>query len=112
MWCIRELFTLVAFMRLDQGVSAARSRMAQRVNVLAWRQVLVLWGATYPDRLWCIRELFTFVAFMRVDQAVILNVMACQQVLVIWLNRKLSGETQALFNQPIGNWDVSSFTDS
>lgn len=39
------------------------------VNVMACTQVLVIWGATYPNRLWCIWELFTLVAFMRVDQA-------------------------------------------
>ena len=27
------------------------------VNVMACKQVLVIWGTTYPNRLWCIWEL-------------------------------------------------------
>ena len=33
------------------------------VNVMACKQVLVIWVATYPNRLWCIGEIFTLVAF-------------------------------------------------
>ena len=58
------------------------------LNVMACEHVLMIWGATYPNRLWCIRELFTLVAFMSLDQASksshVLNVMACEQVLMIW----------------------------
>ena len=39
------------------------------VNVMACKQMLVIWGVTYPNRLWCIWELFTLVAFMSLDRA-------------------------------------------
>eukprot|EP00929_Paragymnodinium_shiwhaense_P062573 TRINITY_DN31236_c0_g1_i9.p1 TRINITY_DN31236_c0_g1~~TRINITY_DN31236_c0_g1_i9.p1 ORF type:complete len:951 (-),score=43.60 TRINITY_DN31236_c0_g1_i9:23-2875(-) len=39
------------------------------VNVMACRQVLVLCGTTYPDRLWCIWELCVVLSFASQEQA-------------------------------------------
>ena len=65
------------------------------MNVMACKQVLVIWGATYPNRLWRCSGLLSLVAFMSFDQAAKdhqrmasgswpMNAMACRQVLVIW----------------------------
>ena len=77
LWCIWDFFTLGAFMSLNQVVFTQRRQMTPSwldkgflpLNVMACKQVLVLRGVTYPNRLWCIWDLFTLVAFMSLDQA-------------------------------------------
>eukprot|EP00622_Pseudochattonella_farcimen_P002489 FR737417.1.p1 GENE.FR737417.1~~FR737417.1.p1 ORF type:complete len:380 (+),score=42.96 FR737417.1:36-1142(+) len=40
------------------------------INVMACKQMLVLCGPTYPQRLWCAWELCTLFSFMREEQAI------------------------------------------
>ena len=39
------------------------------VNVMACKQMLVLCGTTYPERIWCAWELCTMFSFMRIEAA-------------------------------------------